>query len=167
MSRCKSVIAWSKVAGFGLLWAITSSTASAALGEGISGPAVNAAPAPRAIVLKSQNSTAGAAAPYAVSEVTSESGTTVKEFSRPDGVVFALAWRGPVLPDLNGLLGAYFETFRSQAAQLRASGKRGGPVNINTPELVVLSGGHMRQFFGHAYAPALVPANVMIQNVLP
>ena len=33
--------------------------------------------------------------------------------------------------------------------------------------LVLRSNGRMRQFFGYAYAPALVPAGLNIQDVLP
>lgn len=93
----KSLNLWCRAAGLSLLLTVDAASASAALGEGVSRPAANAASAPKASVLKSQNSNSGAvaapnSAPYAVSEVTSENGTTVREFSRPDGVVFAVAW---------------------------------------------------------------------------
>lgn len=91
-----------------------------------------------------------------------ESGTTVHEYARADGLVFAVAWRGPVLPDLSALLGGYFTVFKFEADQARESGRRGSPVRIARPDLVVRSNGRMRNFFGHAYAPDLVPAGVDI-----
>jgi hypothetical protein len=74
--------------------------------------------------------------------------------------------QGPVLPDLSALLGTYFNTFKLETERARAAGRRGGPVNIVHPDLVSQSGGRMRNFFGHAYAPALIPAGLNIKDVL-
>lgn len=104
---------------------------------------------------------------YTLHEVQLENGTTVLEYATPAGLVFAVAWRGPVLPDLSALLGGYFNTFKRETEQARMMGKRGAPVNIERDDLVVRSSGRMRNFFGHAYAPALVPAGVNIKDVLP
>jgi hypothetical protein len=81
-------------------------------------------------------------------------------------VVFAVAWRGPVLPDLSDLLGNYFDTFKREIDQARATGRRGGPVNIQRADLVVQSNGRMRNFFGHAFAPTLIPAGVNVNDLL-
>src|ERR1039458_677209 len=43
---------------------------------------------------------------YVVHELTLASGTVVREFVGPSGVVFGVAWQGPIKPDLNQLLGA-------------------------------------------------------------
>ena len=103
---------------------------------------------------------------YTLHETRLENGTTVREYATPDGLVFAVAWRGPVLPDLTVLLGGYFNTFKLETEQSRRLGKRGGSVNIERDDLVVRSNGRMRNFFGHAYAPALVPTDVNIKDVL-
>lgn len=103
---------------------------------------------------------------YLLHESTLDNGTTVREFVTPEGVVFAVTWRGPVLPDLSELLGNYFATFKLEVEQSRGAGKRGAPVNIQRDGLVVQSNGRMRHFFGYAYAPSLVPASVNIHDVL-
>jgi hypothetical protein len=103
---------------------------------------------------------------YTLHESQLENGTTVREFETPGGVVFAVAWLGPVLPDLSDLLGNYFDAFKLEVAQARASGRRGAPIHILRDDLVVKSNGRMRHFFGHAYAPKLVPAGVNINDVL-
>lgn len=95
-----------------------------------------------------------------------DTGTTVTEFATPAGVVFAVSWRGPVLPDLNSLLGGYFKAFRDEAQQSRAAGRRGSPMTVVTDALVVNSTGRMRNFSGWAYAPGLMPAAVNIKDVL-
>lgn len=83
---------------------------------------------------------------------------TVTEFSAGD-VVFAISWTGPVMPNLSQLLGTYFSQY---AAKLPAptSATRNKPITIMTPDLVVHAGGHMRAFYGSAYAPGLVPAGL-------
>ena len=43
--------------------------------------------------------------------------TTLISSDAPAGVVFAVSWRGPVLPDLNALLGGYFKAFQEDLAQ--------------------------------------------------
>ena len=95
-----------------------------------------------------------------------ENGTVVREFSNLEGVVFAVSWQGPVLPDLSELLGGYFKTFKMATEQARASGRRGGSMGLVRDDLVVSSNGRMRDFFGYAYAPALIPTGVSIKDVL-
>ncbi len=106
------------------------------------------------------------AAAYTIHESELESGTTVREYATPTGLVFAVSWRGPLLPDLNLLLGDYFQTFREEMRQARLAGRRGSSVNMESTALVVRSNGRMRNFFGSAYAPGLVPADVNIKDVL-
>ena len=122
----------------------------------------DAAPKPR--LLASGSATPSAA--YTVHEVQLETGTVVREFVGASGQVFALTWRGPVLPDLSQWLGGYFGAFRLETDQQRLSGRRGAPVNLVQSDLVVRSNGRMRNFFGHAFVPALVPPAVNINEVL-
>lgn len=103
---------------------------------------------------------------YTVHEVQLENGTSVREYATPAGLVFAVAWHGPVLPDLSALLGDYFDIFKSETDQVRQMGRRGSSVNIQRDGLVVRSNGRMRNFFGSAYAPDLIPVGVSIKDVL-
>lgn len=103
---------------------------------------------------------------YSLHEVQLENGTSVREYATSAGLVFAVSWRGPVLPDLTSLLGDYFSSFKLETEQARMKGRRGSPVNIELDELVVRSNGRMRNFFGYAYVPSLIPAGVDIKDVL-
>ncbi len=103
---------------------------------------------------------------YTVQEVQHETGTRVLEYSNTAGIVFALVWRGPVLPDLSALLGEHFSTFKAEMEQARMLGKRGSPATVARDTLVLRSSGRMRNFSGYAYAPALIPAGVNINDVL-
>ena len=103
---------------------------------------------------------------YTVQETRLENGTNVQEYATLTGLVFAVAWQGPVLPNLDVLLGNYFNTFKLETDQARLLGRRGAPVDMSRDGLVVRSSGRMRNFFGHAYATDLVPAGVSIKDVL-
>jgi hypothetical protein len=94
---------------------------------------------------------------FAVHEIVQPSGTSVRQYVSPAGTVFAVAWQGPLMPDLRQLLGPYFDSYVAAAKAKRA--KR-TPVVIRGASLVVLSGGHLRAFSGRAYVPDLVPQDV-------
>jgi hypothetical protein len=109
---------------------------------------------------------ASVTAAYTVHDNLLPSGTRVQEFVNPAGLVFAVAWRGPVLPDLRALLGDYLAIFQRHTDAVRQAGLRGGPVNLVQEGLVVRSSGRMGDFSGHAYVPTLVPAGVNIHDLL-
>jgi len=92
---------------------------------------------------------------YAVHEIRLPSGTVVREYVSNTGKVFAVTWRGPFLPDLQQLLGEYFEQYKQAATAAHTRGR--GPLLIREPALVVESGGHMRAFAGKAYLPGSLP----------
>ena len=150
----------------GLWLAFSAGGALAALGQAPLRPASTAATASVRAVQMLAAPPVLQTSLYSVQEVQLASGTLVREYSNLAGVVFAVTWRGPVLPNLSELLGSHFSTFKQEVEQARATGKRGGPVSISRPELVVSSGGRMRNFFGHAYAPALIPTGVNIDDLL-
>jgi hypothetical protein len=83
---------------------------------------------------------------YAVHRITLPSGTVVREYVSPGGIVF-----------LKSTLGAAFDQYVAATATRRAS-----PVAVSTSNLVVFSGGHLRAFAGHAWLPLAVPDGVDI-----
>ena len=94
---------------------------------------------------------------YDIEEINAASGVRVREFLNRNGIVFAVTWSGPVVPDLRMLLGASFDSYTKAVAALKQPGLRRS-LRIATPELVVESGGHMRAYSGRAYLPLLIPA---------
>lgn len=103
---------------------------------------------------------------YKVERSVQESGLLVSEFTNPDGVVFAVAWQGPILPDLKVLLGLHFGTFMASTEGATRTRSLGSPMVVKTDAVVIQSLGRMRGFRGYAYMPSLVPANVLITDVL-
>lgn len=132
--------------------------AGAALGGAASAVPQDGAPVIEAHRLRS---TTGVAVREQV--VVTATGATVHEFSS-GGVVFALRWSGPRMPDLSRLLGAYFPRYLEALRARRGAGP-GNPVRLKTRALVVHAGGHMRAFHGSAYAPDLVPPGVNLQGL--
>ncbi len=105
---------------------------------------------------------------YSVAEIATASGTVVREYVSPAGVVFAVSWYGPSMPDLQQTFGTYFTQFQAavQARRAQQPHLRGhNHLEIRTPSLVVHAMGHMRQYFGVAYVPALLPTNVSISDL--
>ena len=100
---------------------------------------------------------------YVMHEITTAAGTTVREYVSPAGAVFGVAWEGQFPPDLQQLLGPYYE----QARQAAQAGERHGraPISIQTPGLVVQQTGHPRSFRGQAYIPPLLPQDVKASDV--
>jgi hypothetical protein len=99
---------------------------------------------------------------YIVHELQLPGGTVVREFVAPSGIVFAVAWQGPFMPNLRQMLGDHFDAYQS-AARARRAGH--GHVSVLQPDLVVRSAGHQRAFSGQAYLPRLLPAGVTTEEL--
>ena len=93
-------------------------------------------------------------------EISLPDGSIVKQYVNATGVVFAVAWRTRLKPDLNALLGS------SYSAPAGGSVARAGVASARMqqltrqPQLVVHQGGRMNAFAGLAYVPTLVPPGV-------
>jgi hypothetical protein len=109
--------------------------------------------------------TTNAAQSYTVHEIQAASGTVVREYLSPEGKVFAIAWRGPWLPDLRQLLGGYFEQYRAAVQSPRGVRMARKPIMIDQPGLVVQIGGQIRAFAGRAYVPGMLPPGVRAEDI--
>ena len=103
-----------------------------------------------------------AKAGYNLHQITFSDGSVVKEFVSPAGTVFAVAWQGHFIPNLQQLLGAYVTNLQ-QDQRTRVIPRRG--VTIQGSDFVFTSFGLNRSFRGRAYVPSLVPANLTMEVV--
>jgi len=94
---------------------------------------------------------------YSVHEMLTPTGTTVRQFVSPSGTVFGISWQG-FAPDLQQLLGAHFQEYL--AAVDSEPGRRWRGVHIDTGDLVVDAGGHMRFVVGRAFLRSQLPQGV-------
>jgi hypothetical protein len=102
---------------------------------------------------------------YALHEIRSASGTMIREYVNPTGMVFAVAWDGPWLPDLRQVLGDHFDRYQAVMQSRQRSRTGRGAVLIDEPGLVVQMSGHPRAFKGRAYVPALLPAGLQLESI--
>jgi hypothetical protein len=93
---------------------------------------------------------------FNVHQIQAPEGTVVSEYVSSTGTVFAVAWHGHFVPDMQQIMGTYFDQY---SAALQSQQKHYGhrPLNIQQSGLVVQTGGHMRDYFGRAYIPSLLP----------
>ena len=100
---------------------------------------------------------------FTIHELTLPSGTAVREYVSADGRVFAVAWRGPTLPDLKQIFGDdNLQTFLSAPAEHHVPRKSR---TVREPGLVVHSTGTARFFTGFAYIPTLMPSAVREEDI--
>jgi hypothetical protein len=143
---------WRAAFGLALSLALAAGAPAARAGLGGSYASVEA---DRAHLSASMRSTGGGA--YTVHTLTLANHGAVREFTRSDGTVFAIAWRGPGRPDLRQLLGGRFETFQSDNTPPQGRRTR-RPLTVNRTDLMVQAAGHPGAFWGFAYLPELAPA---------
>ena len=109
------------------------------------------------------SSMSSAASNYVTRDTTLSTGTRVREYISPGGLVFAVTWDGPVLPDLKALLGTYFDALVAESARMPRAGR--SHIGVRLPEVVIHSGGHMRAFEGSAWIPAQFPPGFTADDV--
>ena len=100
---------------------------------------------------------------YVKHEIQVPSGQLVREFVSPDGTVFGVAWEGPSQPDLQQVLGSYFDPVKQAVAAQQRHGH--GPISVETSGFVFQQGGHARSFHGRAYVPSMVPQGVDVTEI--
>src|ERR1700682_3828120 len=100
---------------------------------------------------------------FTVDAIATACGTVVRECLPPGDKVFAVSWRGPVIPDLRQMLGTYYGQYEQAASTPHVGGHR--HLAIEQPRLVGPSSGRMRAFSGRAWAPDLLPQNFSANDI--
>ena len=140
---------------WGLLWACAGSS-HAALGGAVAN-LTSSALSQREVVQTLTSTTA------TYRETVLTNGTVVHEYRGADSIVYAVTWHGPFLPDLQALLGTYFETLRSPPNQASRKGSAG--LRVLQSDIGLIAGGHMGAFEGKAWIPAKLPAAVTANDL--
>jgi hypothetical protein len=147
----KKCVFWSGL----LVAALSPCIAAAALGEPETSVQSDVARLRGSITVTSRAS-------YRLHEIQLPSGTVVREFAGSDGKVFAVAWKGPTVPNLRQTLGQYFDNYMAAAKAPHAGHHH---LQIRQSDLVVEVGGHMRAFSGLAYLPQALPSGVSVGDL--
>jgi hypothetical protein len=99
---------------------------------------------------------------YQVHEIQLPSGTILREFAAVGGNVFAVAWKGPAIPNLRQALGQYFDVYVTAAKTKHAGHNH---LQIQQNDFVMQSSGHMRAFAGRAYLPRALPPGMSLEEL--
>ena len=143
--------------GLAVLSLLLSAPASAELGGAMTGVQVDRAH----LNARLQSMPSGS---HTIHRMTLPNGGAVKEFTNASGRVYAVTWSGPGKPDLRSLLGGYFARFQADNARISPRARR-RPPQVNRPELVIQTGGHMGYFWGVAFVPTLAPADFSVTDL--
>jgi Protein of unknown function (DUF2844) len=149
-------IAFTSLMALGIVWAGLSSPALAALGGDVASVAADQAHMKASVEVKQ-------AGGYEVHALRAPGGTVVSEYVSPSGRVFAVAWHGPFFPEMQQILGSYFQQYSAALQEKKPYGHR--PLNLEQPGLVVQSGGHMRAYYGRAYIPEMLPQGLKVEEI--
>ena len=90
----------------------------------------------------------------------------IRQFFNNDGIVFGVAWTGPIDTQLLPLLGTYSQDY--QKAELSRPLTRKGRIpyrKVQADRVVVETWNMLRKVQGKAYVPALLPANVKAEKI--
>ena len=101
---------------------------------------------------------------YGVHEIHVPGGAVVDEYLSPEGKVFAVSWHGQFVPQMQQILGTYFQQYTA-ALQAQANHYGHRPLNIQQPGFVLQTGGHMRAYFGRAYVPEMLPQGIKADDI--
>ena len=99
---------------------------------------------------------------YSVHEIQTSTGMVVNEYVSAQGKVFAVAWRGPGLPNLPQLLGGYSAELAQAATYPHYNHHH---LSIEAQNVVMQSGGHLRTRYGRAWVPSLLPENFSLKDI--
>ena len=98
---------------------------------------------------------------YVLQEYTEISGNQIREYRNLLGQVFAVAWSGPVLPDLKKLISnKYLDDLILAGPQLSNR-----VISTKKGSLVIKSQGRMRSFKGYVYDLNILPSQFDLRSL--
>ena len=103
-------------------------------------------------------------ASFTVSESTDANGIFVRQYVDSSGLVFAIAWKGSFVPDLENLLGGFTADFK-KAVDKKGKLKGSRRLKVDTGFIVVEGGGRQRDQSGRAYIPVKLPAGFDLKDI--
>jgi hypothetical protein len=97
-------------------------------------------------------------------ETTDANGITVREYVDLSGKVYAVSWRGPAMPNVQALLGEYFDAFQQGANT--AIGEAGlHTTRVASGDLLVENRVRLREFTGRAWLASALPPGVSAADI--
>lgn len=98
---------------------------------------------------------------YSTHQEMTPAGVTITKYVDNSGTIFAITWNGETLPNLEELLGQYFQSYKDTHRKTLALHSN----SVATGDLVVQNSGRLRAFKGVAYLKSALPANFQISEL--
>ncbi|MBO9666341.1 MAG: DUF2844 domain-containing protein [Bdellovibrio sp.] len=101
---------------------------------------------------------------YTVSETTDAAGIKIRQYSDASGLIFAISWKGPVVPDLQLLFGNYTTEYRA-TLEKRPKMRGSRYLKVDTGKIVVEGGGRQWDQKGRAYITKSLPSGFNLEDI--
>lgn len=108
--------------------------------------------------------TTSSGASFTVSESKGSDGIFIRQYVDSSGLVFAIAWKGTFVPDLENVLGGFTADFKN-AVHKKGKLKGSRRLKVDTGFIVVEGGGRQRDQSGRAYIPVKLPEGFDLKDI--
>ncbi|MGV7246940.1 DUF2844 domain-containing protein [Burkholderia sp. PAMC 26561] len=99
-------------------------------------------------------------------ETTDANQIRVRQYLSPaTGLVYAVSWDGPAMPDVSALLGTWFDRYRQGASAALESASGLHSSRVDGSDFVVETHVRLRDFSGRAWLPDALPAGVAAADI--
>jgi len=89
----------------------------------------------------------------------------VRQYVSANGLVYAVSWDGPAMPDVSVLLGTRFDGYRQGASAALENANSLRSSHVDGSDFVTETSVRLREFSGRAWLPEALPAGVTTADI--
>lgn len=108
-----------------------------------------------------------AGSPYYKQTTMTVDGGTLIEYVNAHGMVFAVRWDAPTMPDMSALLGSYKSHLDHAQTEGRTKARSPRTLNVQQGDWIIVSSGHLRAFSGYSLLQSIMPAQFDLKELAP
>jgi hypothetical protein len=98
-------------------------------------------------------------------ETTDANQIRVRQYISSTGLVYAVSWNGPAMPDVSTLLGARFGSYKQGASTALENANGLHSSHVDGDDFVVETSVRLRDLTGRAWLPDALPAGVVAADI--
>lgn len=98
-------------------------------------------------------------------ETTDANQIRVRQYVSANGLVYAVSWEGPAMPDVSALLGTRFDRYRQGASAALENANGLHSSHVEGSDFVAETSVRLREFSGRAWLPNALPAGVTAAEI--
>lgn len=104
---------------------------------------------------------------YTKQATTTIDGGTLVEYVNAQGMVFAVRWDAPTMPDMAALLGSYKIHLDQAQTEGRIKARSPRALNAQHGDWIIVSSGHLRAFSGYSLLKSIMPSQFDMKELAP